>query len=69
MKDMKSPKALEGMNEDPYFNFIKDCDEGMVQVLSLLQKINEGSLNLIGYPLNDTYCKALRDAFASKNFL
>jgi len=37
--------------------------------LSLLQKIHNGSFNLIGYNLNDTYCKALSDAFKSKNFL
>ena len=51
------------MQEDPFYTFIKDCDQGMVHVLSLLQKINDGSFNLIGYKLNDTYCKALRNAF------
>ena len=57
------------MEEDPHYNFIKNCDHDMVHVISLLQKINDGSLNLIGYQLNDTYCRALRDAFMSKNFM
>lgn len=60
---MTSPKSQEAMQEDPFYTFIKDCDQGMVHVLSLLQKINDGSFNLIGYKLNDTYCKALRNAF------
>lgn len=68
MKNITSPISLEAMHQDPHYNFIKDCDQGNVLVLSLLQKINEGSFNLIGYSLNDTYCKALRDAFMSKNF-
>jgi len=36
MKDQSNPKSLEAMADDPYFNFIKECDKGMVHVLSLL---------------------------------
>ena len=56
------------MDDDPYHNFVMQCDKGMVNVLSLLQKINEGSFNLVGYRLNDTYCKAIKEALSSNLF-
>jgi hypothetical protein len=45
--------------EKPEFAFIKQCEKEMIPALGILNRIQNGQLNLSGYNLNQSLCNAL----------
>jgi len=61
-KDAQTAKLQEQLSEDPFYAFIRQCQQRYSPVTSLLTKIDDGVLNLKGYSLNMNLVTAFKEA-------
>lgn len=57
-----SPRSQEVVSDDPNFAFFRQCYLHNIPVMSILQKMQQKALHLVGYNLNDHICKAFYSA-------